>query len=175
MDTIITRIIDGALYRRSNTPYAHDLRVHELGHGHIEATALPQYAWSEVGAVEPDALADYLDCVNNPPPPTPLELLDRAAANRQRSTRRARTCVRRLAKFKGLSVLLTLTYRENMEDRSRMARDFDVFIKRLRRAIPDFEYICVFERQKRGGVARSYRCQEDSKPLLETGRSGALL
>jgi hypothetical protein len=46
--------------------------------------------------------------------------------------------------------MLTLTYRENMQDRERMARDFDVFIKRLRRVVPDFQYVCVFERQKRG-------------------------
>jgi len=55
-----------------------------------------------------------------------------------------------LAKSKGLTVLLTLTYRENMVDRERMARDFDAFVKRVRRVIPSFEYVCVFERQKRG-------------------------
>ena len=55
-----------------------------------------------------------------------------------------------MAKAKGLATLLTLTYRENMTDRERMKRDFDVFMKRLRRAVPDVEYICVFERQKRG-------------------------
>ena len=37
-----------------------------------------------------------------------------------------------------------------MLDRARMARDFDVFIKRLRRVVPGFQYVCVFERQKRG-------------------------
>ena len=31
-----------------------------------------------------------------------------------------------------------------------MARDFDVFLKRVRRVLPGFEYICVFEKQKRG-------------------------
>jgi hypothetical protein len=46
--------------------------------------------------------------------------------------------------------MVTLTYRENMTDRVRMARDFDVFMKRVRRALPGFEYVCVFEKQKRG-------------------------
>jgi hypothetical protein len=46
--------------------------------------------------------------------------------------------------------MLTLTYRENMLDRERMSRDFDVFLKRVRRVIPGFEYVCAFERQKRG-------------------------
>lgn len=145
-----TRVIDGALYARSAKPYAFDLRVHDLGHGHLEATSLPRFAWHEVALLSPLARADYADALLAAPEPTPQELLDRAAANRERSTRRARTTVRRLAKAKGLTVLLTLTYRENMVDRERMARDFDVFVKRVRRVIPAFEYVCVFERQKRG-------------------------
>lgn len=151
------RIIAGAFYTRAKTPYAYDLRVHDLGHGHIEATCMPRYAWGEVAALEPGALADweayapdFFGKATNPPPPTKQELLDRAVGNRERSTKRARTKVRRLAKWKGLSVLLTLTYKENMVDRERMARDFDVFMKRVRRVIPTMEYVCVFERQKRG-------------------------
>ena len=46
--------------------------------------------------------------------------------------------------------MLTLTYRENMVDRDRMVRDFDVFMKRVRRVCPNIQYVCVFERQKRG-------------------------
>jgi len=149
MDTT-TRVIDGALYARSVLPYAFNLRVHDLGHGHTEATALPLYEWREVDALSPLAVADYARCMEEPVPLTPQQLLERAAENRDRTTRRARTRVRRLAKAKGLSVLLTLTYRENMVDRARMARDFDVFVKRVRRIIPGFEYVCVFERQKRG-------------------------
>lgn len=145
-----TRIVDGTLYARSAHPYAYDLRVHDLGHGHVEATALPRYGWHEVEALSRLARADYADALTAAPPPSQQELLDRAAANRDRATRRARTKVRRLAKAKGLSVLLTLTYRENMVDRERMARDFDAFCKRVRRVIPGFEYVCVFERQKRG-------------------------
>ena len=145
-----TRIIDGTLYARSAEPYAFDLRVHDLGHGHTEATCLPRYGWSEVAALSPGALSDYEVALTEPRQLTQQELLDRAAANRDRTTRRARTQVRRLAKAKGLTVLLTLTYRENMLERDRMARDFDVFVKRVRRVIPGFEYVCVFERQKRG-------------------------
>lgn len=161
MHSPTTRYINGALYARSVTPYAFDLRVHDLGHGHVEATALPRYGWHEIDAT-PEALAtaalaqghvwaagDICDWVPAPLP-TEAELLDRAARNRERSSRRARTQVRRLVKAKNLDTMLTLTYRENMVDRGRMARDFDVFVKRLRRVIPGFEYVCVFERQKRG-------------------------
>ena len=144
------KIIEGTLYARSASPTSFQVRVHDLGHGHLEATCLPAFSWHEVDDLEPLALADYAHQLRNPVPLTPQELLDRAAQNRDRSTRRARTKVRRLAKVKGLTVLLTLTYRENMLDRDRMARDLDVFLKRVRRVIPTFEYVAVFERQKRG-------------------------
>lgn len=148
--TPVYRVIEGVLYRRAETAYAFDARVHNLGHGHLEATVQPRFGWHEVDALTPQALADYQACLVDAPKLTEKELLDKAAMNRDRSTRRARTAVRRLAKFKGLTTLLTLTYRENMQDRERLVRDVDVFLKRVRRAIPTFEYICVFERQKRG-------------------------
>lgn len=153
------RVIDGALYARHTSPYAFDIRVHELGHGHTEATVQPRYGWGEVDVLSPGALADYTMASENifvastwakTPPPSGSDLLDKLARNRDRSTRRARTKVRRLCKNRGLSVMLTLTYRENMTDRQRMGRDFDVFVKRLRRVVPDFQYVCVFEKQKRG-------------------------
>lgn len=153
------RVIDGALYARHSTPYAHDLRVHDLGHGHLEAVVMPRYGWSEVAMLSPSALADHAACEGSiwvdgawapAPPPSASELLDKAARNVERSSRRARTKVRRLCKAKGLTTMVTLTYRDNMQDRSRMARDFDVFVKRVRRVITGFQYVCVFERQTRG-------------------------
>ncbi len=145
-----TRIIAGTLYARSDKPTSFSLRVHDLGHGHVEASVLPCFSWHEVDDLSPLAAADYAECLRNPSPCTRQELLDRAAQNRARSTRRARTSVRRLAKFKGLQTLLTLTYRENVLDRDRVVHDLDVFLKRVKRAIPGFEYVCVLERQKRG-------------------------
>jgi hypothetical protein len=151
------RIIAGTLYERHPTPYAYDLRVLDLGAGHVEAIAQPRYSWSERSALEPLAQADwdaykpdFFGIPQDPPPPTPSELLDRAADNRERATRRARTKVRRLVKWKQLTTMLTLTYQENMTDRARMARDLDVFIKRIRRILPDWQYLAVFEKQKRG-------------------------
>jgi len=145
------RIIDGTLYTRHETPYAHDIKVYDLGHGHTEAVILPRYGWSESGALSELARLDYAQALRDVHVGlTEAEKLDKLAANRERATRRARTKVRRLAKAKGLTTLLTLTYRENMLDRERMSRDLDVFLKRVRRVIPGFQYIAVFERQKRG-------------------------
>lgn len=147
------RIIDGTLYTRHDTPYAHDIRVFDLGHGHTEAVVLPRYGWSETCALSERARLDYAEALRDfrdGSGLTKAEQLAKLTENRERSTRRARTKVRRLAKEKGLTVLLTLTYRENMVDRERMQRDLDVFLKRVRRVIPGFQYVCVFERQKRG-------------------------
>lgn len=146
------RIIHGTLYERQPQACGHTVRIHDLGHGHVEVVALPHYQWREVADLSPLALANHADeclrCESDAPSVLEQELADKA--NRERSTRRARTTVRRLAKHKGLTVLLTLTYRENMTDRDRMQRDFDVFMKRLRRVAPAAQYVCVFERQKRG-------------------------
>lgn len=152
------RVIDGTLYARHTLPYAHDIRVHALGHGHTEAVVMPRYSWHEVDNLSPSALADckasegsiWVNGAWEVHEPTEAEKLDKLAQNVERSSRRARTKVRRLCKAKALTTMVTLTYRENMEDRSRMARDFDVFVKRVRRVIPGFQYVCVFERQKRG-------------------------
>lgn len=144
------RIIEGVLYTRHDQPYAHDIKVYDLGHGHTEAIVSPRFGWSEACALSPLAAHDYAALVAVHGGLTEEEKLAKLCENRERATRRARTKVRRLAKSKGLTTLLTLTYRENMLDRDRMQRDLDVFLKRVRRVIPGFQYVCVFERQKRG-------------------------
>lgn len=152
------RIIADTLYRRDENPYAFDFKIHDLGRGLVEAVSMPRHAWREVGACTAQALDDARAAAGHirvdgewvPHQLSRQELLDREAMNRERSARRARTQVRRLVKAMHLDTMLTLTYRENMVDRGRMARDLDVFIKRVRRALPSFQYVCVFERQKRG-------------------------
>lgn len=145
-----TKVIDGFLYARHTEPYAYTASIHALNNGQVEAGIRPQYGWSEVAALTPGAHAAYLEACQNPATPTAAELADSQLANRERATRRARSKVRRRCKHQGLIEILTLTYRENQTDRVRMARDLDVFLKRVRRVIPTFEYVAVFERQKRG-------------------------
>ena len=170
------RIIAGTLYERNPRPYAHDLRVYDLGNGHVEALAIPRYGWTEVAPLAPHALADWEaytpDFWGNPTTPpamTPAELLERAQDNRERATRRARTKVRRLAKFKQLTDMLTLTTREAVTDRAVFQRHFDVFMKRVKRALPGFEYICVFERQKRGAWHAHIACRRFASHYLHAG------
>lgn len=176
-----TRVIDGVLYVRSALPYSHDLRIHDLGNGHIEAVVQPRHAWSEADqTVEShrDALmaaghiwegGGWVPTAHEPRKPSERELLDRAAENRERASRRARTKVRRLAVSKLLDCLLTCTYRENVTDRARVTRDLDVFIKRLRRVLPGFEYIAVLERQKRGAWHVHIGCHRVQSHYIHKG------
>ena len=153
------RVIEGTLYARDAVHSGHEIRVHELGHGNVEATVFPTFCWSEVDSLSQFALADFAEASKGqiwsnggwvPYVPTEKEKLEKLTRNRERSCRRARTKVRRLCIHKSLTTLLTLTYQENMQDRARMCRDLDVFIKRVRRVIPDFQYLGVLEKQKRG-------------------------
>lgn len=51
------------------------------------------------------------------------------------------------------SCLLTLTYRENMQDYERARKDFDKFIKRIKyNYIIDLRYLRVIELQQRGAI-----------------------
>ena len=73
----------------------------------------------------------------------------RRAENRERAARRARVeCAARLKAIKA-DRMITLTYRENMTDRARLARDWKAFVRRIRRVM-GFSYVATHERQKRG-------------------------
>lgn len=145
-----TQVIEGVLYERHTSPYAYIATIHALNNGQVEAGVRPQYGWREVGNLTPCAQQAYLEACENPVIASPLELEERHKSNRERATKRARSLVRRRCKHQGLVEILTLTYRENQIDRERMARDLDVFLKRVRRVVHNFEYVAVFERQKRG-------------------------
>lgn len=76
---------------------------------------------------------------------------------RYQARMRAGSTVRKLVKENNLCYHWTLTYAENMEDRTRAVRDFKTFVQRLNyRArtptIPKVPYVAVMERQKRGAI-----------------------
>ena len=71
--------------------------------------------------------------------------------NRLRAARRAKTTVRKRCKMIEANQMLTLTYRENMTDTSRLQRDFKLFITRLRQ-YGAFEYVAGIEKQSRGAL-----------------------
>lgn len=77
---------------------------------------------------------------------------DNREENELRAVARARKVVRRRCLVAGLDHLLTLTYRENMGDRSRGIADLYAFVKRVQEKIPGWKWIAVMEYQERGAV-----------------------
>ncbi|UVA77931.1 rolling circle replication-associated protein [Pandoraea commovens] len=69
--------------------------------------------------------------------------------NQMASAQRAKRQVRLRCKAIGADRMITLTYRENMQDKERLKRHFDALRRRLNK-IQDFQYVAVPERQKRG-------------------------
>lgn len=78
--------------------------------------------------------------------------------SREAAARRAKTQVRRRCKMIQADVMLTLTYRENMQDMDRLQRDVKAFVKRLR-ALGPFEYVLCIEKQERGALHVHMACQ----------------
>jgi hypothetical protein len=71
-------------------------------------------------------------------------------ADLQRSERRARRLVRHRLMGIQADRLLTLTYRENKEDLQGCWKDFHRFRRMMFKTFPNFAYVVVPERQKRG-------------------------
>lgn len=141
---------DGSLFVRSEKPASFMACIHDLGHCQIEASVTPIYRWSEAEPLSPRALADRADCLANPIAPCQADIDRLAAETSTRSARRACAKVRRLAKFKRLDTMITLTYAANQTDRALIQKHHAAFARRVKKIIPGFEYVTVFELQKRG-------------------------
>lgn len=143
-------LTDGTFQRRIETTTHSRARVFDLGHGQIEAIISPVYDWVECEPLSPLALAEAIAEQHSVHELTPLEREEKDQRNEERSCRRAKTKVRRLAKYKRLDTMLTLTYATNQIDRHLAQKHLAAFVRRVRRVIPSFEYVAVAEQQKRG-------------------------
>ncbi|MFZ6755373.1 rolling circle replication-associated protein [Undibacterium sp. Dicai25W] len=65
------------------------------------------------------------------------------------SAKRAKQAVRLRCKTIGADRMITLTYRENMQDIDRLKKDYDSFRRRMGK-YKQFHYVATVERQKRG-------------------------
>lgn len=70
--------------------------------------------------------------------------------NHARAVRRAKQTIRWLCKSMQADRLLTLTYRENVEDRERVKANFKEFVRLVRKRMPEWQYVAVLEKQERG-------------------------
>ncbi len=77
----------------------------------------------------------------------------RQELNKRLSYNRARTTIKRLVNANTeWTKFFTLTFAQNITDKKQANYLFNQFIKRLKYAIPDFSYLAVPERQKRGAI-----------------------
>lgn len=117
--------------------YQHWVKVHDLGHGQVEVVVTRGDRFHETSPFAGQRWVGKSEA-------------EREADNVDRAARRAKSEVRRRCKFMGLEEMLTLTYKANQTDEALCKRHMDLFIKRLRKLIPDFRYVAAFERQERG-------------------------
>lgn len=141
------RIIDGVAYEGKSGSTV-SLKVHDLGNGHVEFSAVRDMDWREID-MSPLAIQMYLKEVERCKFEDEAGRRDkclRIAANH------AKRRVRRLCKGMGADTLLTLTYRANVTDLDKCKRHLKEFARRLKRLVPDFRAICCFEYQERGAL-----------------------
>ena len=72
--------------------------------------------------------------------------------NIERCIKRAKAVVRRKCMAGGLDHLLTLTYRANIIDKQTAWRNFEKFVRLIHSYIPDWKYLVIAEKQKRGSI-----------------------
>lgn len=81
---------------------------------------------------------------------TEEEMQRKAEENKARAVRRARQRLRWLIKAAGADHLLTLTYRDIMDDLDRLKKDWKAFVRLVRARYPDWQFVCIRELQDRG-------------------------
>jgi len=133
----------------SIVPDCWDVSLFEVN-GHREVSVRPVIQWHE----DPDW---------SPPREHPdwpglktVAELEEIEAKRLRSleknAKRAATQCRRSIKAAGFDTMLTITYRENQTDRGLCKKHFKEWVRRMRRSLPDFQYVAAFEAQERGAM-----------------------
>lgn len=70
--------------------------------------------------------------------------------SKEESAKRSRKAVWRHVMKAGLDYLLTLTYRENVQDKEKAKADLSRFCDLIQASDPEWKYLAVFQKQKRG-------------------------
>jgi len=72
--------------------------------------------------------------------------------NLNRAARRAQQKVRHLIRMIGGDHMLTLSYRDNMEDIEQLKKDWERFVRMMHAKYPKWQFVAVRERQDRGAL-----------------------
>jgi hypothetical protein len=148
------RIIHGIVFEGRAVPGSWDVRTWRRN-GVVERSARQAIEWTEV-RVDPDGLTahgiDACGHVFGPREDTPEEVEEKRLRSLKKSAQRAKTMCRRVIITECFDELLTLTYRENQEDRELCKKHFGIWQKRMKRALGGFRFCASFEKQDRGAM-----------------------
>ena len=160
------KIVNGILFEGQVLPDTWTFRVWE-SNGHREISARPKVEWREVGPGKlPMAWEDYVAAAHDAAERAirqamwDADIAEKKERSRRRSARRAKTTCRRVIKTAYFDEMLTVTYRENQQDVELFKKHFKEWVRRMKRALGDFEYCAGFEPQERGAWHAHVCCRK---------------
>jgi hypothetical protein len=132
--------------------------------GHKELSFKNMVMWEETGEPCPpvDGYPWYdAEDLANQEAMRAQELEERREKQREKNAQRAKSKCRWIIKSQGLNELLTLTYRENQQDRDLCKKHFKEWVRRMKAALGGkFIYCASFERQERGAMHVHVACHK---------------
>ena len=136
--------------------------------GHRETSFRNAIVWSETGKKAPpefdrEAYLSQFDGEEREWRERELEEEAEALRLKQllKNAQRAKAACRWFIKANGLNELLTLTYRENQEDRDLCKKHLKEWVRRMKKALGGrFVYCASFERQERGAMHVHIACHK---------------
>lgn len=149
-----------AQFERRRVPDAWDVRIWEQN-GHREISVSRAFETVEVGGgpigqmqgLLPGSLVLDKDERLKLAKQEEADAEQRRIDNLRRNANRAKTACRRIIKEEGFDELLTLTYRENQQDRALCKVHFKEWVRRMKRHLGGvFRYCASFEVQERGAM-----------------------
>ncbi|CAM3419825.1 hypothetical protein [Delftia tsuruhatensis] len=157
-------------------PDAWDVSIKTVN-GHRETSFRNAVVWTESALRPPPEMSreDYLAQFEGEELAVRLrelekEDLERKQKQQEKNAGRAKSACRWFIKANGLNELLTITYRENQEDRALCKLHFKEWVRRMKRALGgQFVYCAAFERQERGAMHVHVACHKLPKHVMHKG------
>lgn len=134
--------------------------------GHRELSFKNRVIWEDTGERAPDSFDVYLQGFDGAEraeleAERAREAAEKLEKQREKNASRAKTKCRWFIKANGLDELLTLTYRENQQDRDLCKKHFKEWVRRMKAALGGkFVYCASFERQERGAMHVHLACHK---------------
>lgn len=157
MERIVSSWGERVLQRGTFVDGAWEVRRREAN-GHKEISVKPLVVWEDTGERAPDPWETYIqgfegEKLQERLKERELELAEKREKQTLKNAQTAKSKCRWLIKSQGLDELLTITYRENQQDRDLCKKHFKEWVRRMKAALGGkFVYCASFERQERGAM-----------------------